>query len=114
MLKYNFRKIFKARSIDRPFTFLRQAGFSDNFATKVKNNRVSRLNLDLLERLCLRLDCTPNDFMEWTPDEDHNADKKYALYELKRTDKILELTRSLNLFPLSKLEEIERLIKENR
>lgn len=112
MLKYNFDKVFKARSIERPFTYLRKAGFSDNFATKVKNNRVNRLNLDLLERLCLRLNCTPNDFMEWTPSKDENIDNKCALHELKRTDIILDLTRSLNLLSLSKLEEIERIIKE--
>lgn len=114
MLKYNFAKVFKARSVDRPFTYLRQAGFSDNFATKVKNNRVKRLNLDLLERLCLSLNCTPNDFMEWSPDKDQMDYKDSALNELKRADKILELTRSLNLLPLSKLEVIERLIDENK
>ena len=114
MLIYNFDKVFKARSIERPFTFLLQAGFSNSFATKVKNNRVKRLSLDFLERLCFSLNCTPNDFTDWIPDKDQKVDKSHALYELKRTDKILDLTRTLNLMPLSKLEQIERLLEENK
>jgi DNA-binding Xre family transcriptional regulator len=112
MLKYNFDKIFKAKGIDRPFTFLKQAGFSDTFASKVKNGRVNRLTLDLLERLCLNIGCTPNDFMEWEPSKGQNIDSKHPLFELKKADKILELSRSLNLLSISKLEEIEKLIKE--
>lgn len=111
MLKYNFERVFKAKGIDKPFTFLRKAGFSDNFATKVKNSRVNRLSLDLLERLCVSIVCTPNDFMEWVPDKDQQINENHPLNELKRTDKILDLTRTLNSLPLSKLEEVERFIK---
>jgi DNA-binding Xre family transcriptional regulator len=114
MLKYNSNKIFIAKGIDRPFTFLKQAGFSDTFASKVKNGQVNRLTLDLLERLCLSIGCTPNDFMEWEPSKGQNLDGKHPLYELRKADKILELSRSLNLLSLSKLEEIERLINENK
>lgn len=112
MLKYNFDRVFKAKGIERPFTFIKQAGFSDSFASKVKSSRVNRLSLDLLERLCVKIGCTPNDFLEWTPDKNNNIDKNHPLNELKRTDKILDLTKTLNLLPLSKLEDVERYIKE--
>ena len=68
MLYYNFDRIFRARAIDRPFSYLQKAGFSPNFASRIKNNRVSRLNLLQMERLCLLLKCTPLDFMEWKPE----------------------------------------------
>jgi len=114
MLKYNFTRIFKAKAIYRPFTFLKKAGFSDNFASKVKNNRVNRLNLDLLERLCECFGCTPNDLMEWVPNDDHIITAKHPLNELRRTEKVHDLTMSLNSLPLSKLEEIEKLIKADK
>ena len=114
MLRYNFNRIFKAKGIDKPFTFLKRAGFSDNFATKVKNNRVNRLTLDLLERLCLAFGCTPNDFIEWIPDNNEMLDDKHPLYELKRTEKIMDLTKTLNSLPLSRLKEIEKIINENK
>lgn len=112
MLRYNFEKAFKAKGIDKPFTFLCRAGFSGNFATKVKNNKVNRLSLDLLERLCLALESTPNDLMSWQPGKNTNTATNHPLYELRRTDKIIELNKALNRMSLSKLEEIERLMKE--
>lgn len=111
MLKYNFDRIFKARGIEKPFTFLKKAGFSDNFATKVKNNRVNRLDLDPMERLCIKLNCTPNDFLEWTPDKKNAVDNDHPLNIIKRSEKVVDITKTLNSVPLGKLEEIEKLIK---
>ena len=112
MLAYNFNRVFRAKGIEKPVQFLHKAGFSYTFAAKIRNGTVNRLTLDLLERLCIAIGCTPNDFMEWTPGKDQNPDKNYPLYELKKADKVLELSQSLNLLPMSKLEEIERLIKD--
>lgn len=113
MLRYNFTRIFKAKAIDRPFTFLCKAGFSESFASKVKNNRVNRLNLDLLERLCICIGCTPNDFMEYTP-RNESIPANHPLNELRRTEKVFDLTRELNSLPLSTLEEVEQLIKSRK
>lgn len=115
MLKYNFDRVFISKGIIKPFTFLKQAGFSDNFATKIKNNRVNVLSLDLMERLCVKIACTPNDFLDWSPDQGQNLEQSHPLFELKRrNDKINDLSKSLNSLSLAKLEEIERLIKNNK
>lgn len=112
MLKYNFDRVFRAKAIERPYSFLLKAGFSNNFATKIKKSRTNRLSVIMLERLCLTIGCTPNDFMEYIPDKDQNIPTNHPLNELNRTDKIIDLTKTLNSLPLSKLEEIERYIKE--
>jgi len=112
MIRYNFTRIFKARGIDKPFSFLKQSGFSDSFASKVKNSRVSRLDLQLIERLCLHLRCTPNDFMEWIPDTGMDIDVNHPLNQIRRSDKIVDITKTLNSLPLGQLEEIEKLIKD--
>ena len=114
MLKYNFTRVFRAKAIERPYSFLRKAGFSENFSSKVKNNRVNRLNLDLLERLCESIGCTPNDFMEWTPDNHASLAHNHPLNELRRTEKIFDLTAAINSLPLYKLEEIEKLINKEK
>lgn len=114
MLKYNFTRILKAKAIDRPYSFLRKAGFSENFSSKVKNNRINRLNLDILERLCVCLGCTPNDLMEWKPDSHSALAQNHPLNTLRRDEKILDLTAIINSLPLSKLEEIEQLLKEDK
>ena len=40
MLTFNFTRIFKARGIDKPFSYLVKVGYSDNFATRIVNNRI--------------------------------------------------------------------------
>lgn len=112
MIQYNFDRVFRARGIERPFTFLKQAGFSDNFATKVKNNRVLRLNLKELEKLCLILRCTPNDFCEWIKDKDTQVDSDHPINAIKRSDKVVDMIKTLNSIPLGQLDEIENIIKE--
>jgi len=112
MIRYNFDRVFKARGIERPFSFLRQAGFSDNFATKIKKNNVKRIDLRELEKLCVVLKCTPNDFFEWIPDKDVQIDKDHALNMIRKSDKVVDLTKTLNSVPLGQLEEIEQLIIE--
>ena len=112
MINYNFDRIFKARGINRPFTYLTKAGFSDNFATKIKNNRVKRLGLKELEKLCLLLCCTPNDFYEWIPDDNIQADKSHALQAIRKSDKVFDLTKALHSVPLGKLNKIEELIND--
>lgn len=112
MLKYNFDRIFKARGVDKPFTYLRKAGFSDNFATKVKNNKIARLDLIMLERLCIKLRCTPNDFLEWTPDKSDNLDNDHPINIIRKSEKVVDITKTLNSIPLGKLDDIEKLINE--
>lgn len=111
MLKFNFNRIFKARGIDKPFSFLVKAGYSDNFATRIANSRIKRLDLDDVEKLCELLNCTPNDLLEWVPEKiDIDADK-HPLVSIKRNDKVVHLTQTLNAIPLDRLIEIENLIK---
>ncbi|MBK3517406.1 helix-turn-helix domain-containing protein [Carboxylicivirga marina] len=112
MIKYSFDRIFKARGIARPFSFLKKHGFSDNFASRLKNNRVSRLNLHHLEKLCLVLRCTPNDIMEWKPSDTTGIDAEHPLNLIKRPDQKVDMVKTINSIPLGQLEEIEKLINE--
>lgn len=112
MIQYNFKRIFKARGIDKEFSYLTKAGFSVSFASKVKNNKISRLDLRMIERLCLLFRCTPNDLMEWTPDIDNEIDKEHPIYQIRKSEKIVDITRTLNSVPIGQLDEIEQLIKD--
>ena len=112
MINYNFDRIFKARGVDKPFTYLRKAGFSDNYATKIKNNKVRRIGLKELEKLCMLLRCSPNDFYEWIPEKDEQVDKDHPLNVIRKSDKVFDLTKTLNSVPLSELDKLEELIKQ--
>lgn len=112
MLTFNFSRIFKARGIDKPFSYLVKMGYSDNFATRIVNNRIQRLNLSDVERLCEIFQCTPNDLLEWIPESKDKTNDNHPLVSIKRSDKVVELTQILSSVPLDKLSEIERVIKK--
>jgi len=111
MLTYNFDRVFKARGIDKPFAHLQKAGFSDSLASRLKKNKIARLNLSSIERLCLLLRCTPNDLMEWVPDKSSNVAADHPMHKIIKSEKIVDITKTLNSVPLERLGEIEELIK---
>lgn len=112
MLIYRFDRIFKARGIAHPFTYLRNAGFSDTLASRIKNNKVKRLGMIHLEKLCILLKCTPNDVVAWVPDSKTDIEADHPLNSLRQTDTEIDLVKTINSIPLGKLEKIEQLIKD--
>jgi DNA-binding Xre family transcriptional regulator len=112
MIRYNFDRVFKARGISRPFTFLKNAGFSDNFATKIKNSKVKRIDLTEIEKLCILLQCTPNDFFEWEPDDETQVGNDHPIQMIRKSDKVIDISKTLNSIPLGQLGEIEQMINE--
>lgn len=112
MMSYDFKRVIKARGIDYPFSFLKKCGFSDNFAVKVNQNKVIRLDLKHMEQLCLQLRCTPNDFMVWVPENGQKVEADHPLQEIRRNDEQVEITRMLSSIPLGKLAGIKKLIQE--
>ncbi|MEI7595335.1 MAG: helix-turn-helix domain-containing protein [Bacteroidota bacterium] len=112
MLFFNFNRVFKARGIDKPFSYISSRGYSKGFATRIANSRIDKLNLKDIERLCEMLLCTPNDFIQWIPDSKDKDNENHPLYSLKRTTKIIELTQLLNSIPLDKLDSIHDLINK--
>jgi len=112
MLIYNFDRIFKARGIDKPFTFLKNAGYPENFSSRIKNNKVNKLELKSLESLCLLLKCTPNDVLVWIPDSGTAVDETHPMRALKKNPNDVDMVKTINSIPIGKLELIEKLIKE--
>ena len=112
MLTFNFTRIFKSRGIDKPFSYLVKLGYSDNYATRIVNNKIERLTLKDIEKLCELFQCTPNDFLEWIPGSNDLKNENHPLSSLKRSDKVLQLTKILNSVPLDKLADIETMINE--
>jgi DNA-binding Xre family transcriptional regulator len=112
MLIFNFNRVFKARGIDRPFSYLRNGGYSANFATRIANSRIDKLNLKDIEKLCEMLECTPNDLLEWLPREKDKTNMNHPLMAIKRNEKTIQLTKLLYSVPLDKLAEIEKLIND--
>lgn len=111
MLAFNLKRLFAARGIEKPFTYMVRKGFSDSFSSCIINGRKHQLNLREVERLCELFKCTPNDLLEWTPTAEQTAVENHPLKPLERTEKVAGLTQLLSSVPLDKLSQIETLIK---
>ncbi|MBI9033670.1 MAG: helix-turn-helix transcriptional regulator [Bacteroidales bacterium] len=97
-------------AIISPYLFIKGLGYSDTFAAKVSKDRVKQLRLDNLEQLCSALYCTPNDLMEWTPDNNSRINDEHPLQKLKRTEQIINISKALAEVPIEELPEIEDLV----
>jgi len=70
------------------------------------------MNLKDVEKLCVMLQCSPNDLLEWIPDTKDAKNEKHPLATLKRKDSFTQLNLMLKDVPLDKLSAIENLIKQ--
>ena len=111
MLKFNFKRVFRARGIDKPFSFLVNYGYSNNSATRIVNNRIIQINMKDMEKLCVLLNCTPNDFFDWVPENPDADNGQHPLNSLKRGDQMVHLGQLINNIPIDKLADIENMIK---
>lgn len=50
---------------------MRDAKISANIITKIRNGQY--MALDKVESICMALDCTPNDILEFIPEEEKKA-----------------------------------------
>jgi DNA-binding Xre family transcriptional regulator len=114
MLKFNFKPMFDARGIDKPVGYLRKLGVSPYTASYIKHNKVKTLSLDVVERICLWLNCTPHDLLEWVPDAKVTKPEKYELNKLRREKQIMVVAEELRELPLEKLERVHRFIEETK
>jgi len=112
MLISRFDRIFKARDIAHPYSYLCNARFSDTLASRIKNNKVERLRMNHLEKLCILLKYIPNDIVAWHSDSKTDIEAEHPLNNLRQSDHEIDLVKTINSIPLGKLEKIEQLIKE--
>ncbi|MBI9033984.1 MAG: helix-turn-helix transcriptional regulator [Bacteroidales bacterium] len=112
MLTYNFQRIFKARGIERPYSYLVNAGFSTEYASKINQKQVKRMDLREMEKFCILMRCTPNDLFEWTAEAEKQVDADHPINQIKKTDKAVDLIKTLSNVPLAHLPAIEDKIKE--
>jgi DNA-binding Xre family transcriptional regulator len=110
MLTWNLQSVFKARGIERPYTFLVKAGISRHSATSILNNDIFFLRLSHLELLCQKLNCSPNDLLLWVPNPNNPLPKEHPLYKLKKEAPGFDLAETLKTASFEKLNEIKNIL----
>ena len=110
MLSLSLTPIFKARGIERPFSYLVKAGISPRSANTILNGSTRSFRLDHIELLCRILICEPNDLLLWTPNKDLQYSKDHPLFNLPQQDSLIDMKETMATLPYKKLKEITKQI----
>ena len=111
MLKYNIKALCTARGITKPVGHLIKAGINPNMASQLINNKLTAIKPAVLEKLCIHLNCTPNDLMEWIPEENTQTEN-HPLKPLMRKQLPQQIQNIMADIPVSKLKEFEDKMSE--
>lgn len=68
MLRLNIKAVCKLRGISKPQAWLVKSGFPKSTAANMGREEYENLPLVHLEKMCLLLNCTPNDLLRWEPE----------------------------------------------
>jgi DNA-binding Xre family transcriptional regulator len=112
MLIFNPRRVLAMRGVDRMFSFLSKNGFIHSTASYLVSGGVRHIKLKHIGRLCLLLNCTPNDLFEWQPEAGVELPAEHALNLIIKEDFLpTNLRAILRDIPIEKLPEVENLLK---
>lgn len=112
MLIFKPQRAMFMRGIDKMFNFLHKNGFIRSTATYLLNGTASHIKIEHIGKLCVLLNCTPNDLFEWKPDAKNVLPENHALNSLVKDDlKSVSLKDLLKDIPIEKMSELEGLLK---
>jgi len=111
MLKLNFLRICAIRGIGNPYTLLVKNGFSHFSASSLVNDKIKSIKADQLYKLCVVLNCTPNDLFEYVPKKNLPGHPLNGLIKEPLPFNYLETIRKMPLEDLKKIEEVIMRIK---
>lgn len=113
MLKWNWKKLFKARGIDDPVKWMVKVGISRGVASRIANNKANMISLKNLEKLCRALNCTPDDALEFTPTEAEKKKDSLALLILKKGRSVQDAASLLRGLSFKKLRKIAKVLRKD-
>jgi len=111
MLIYNLRRVLALRGIDKPHTFLIKNGFAASTASNMLTYYPVVFKVKAMEKLCIALNCTPNDLFEWRAAENSAVPENHPLHSLVR-EKAKHISEMVKDLPVEKLSELEAIIND--
>jgi DNA-binding Xre family transcriptional regulator len=114
MLKLNIARVLHLRGIYDTNEYLRGLGYSRNKVIRLAKDQLESFNRYDMERICLDLNCTPNDLLEWRPSQKMNVDDDHALRALERRKAALGVVELVQGLPVEEVEAVERFILERK
>ena len=111
MMIFNPGRMFALRGIEKPYSFLVKNGFGSTTASDLINIRKPLVRTEYLERLCILLNCTPNDLYEWKPDAKTTIAENHPLRTLQKTE-VPPMSEIIKDIPVEKLAQVQDLLRD--
>ncbi|MGG9971850.1 helix-turn-helix domain-containing protein [Ferruginibacter sp. SUN002] len=112
MLFLDIKKQCSNIGIEDPKRWLVKNGFSHVDAARLVNNTQASITYAKLEKLCLLLNCTPNQLISWQPKDNTTVASTHPLQQLKPVPKGASISAKLQTLPPEKMEELQRYLDE--
>lgn len=116
MITYRISRLLALKGITKPVAYLTKAGFNHNTAWRLSRDKVQNLTTDQIEKLCIALNCSPNELLEYIPGEKQNLKTSHPLNALIYTQKQIDIQNVGADIPVNKLaafsEELQELKKK--
>ncbi len=110
MIYLNIQQIFEAKGIENPNHYLCKNGFTRHTAHNLLNHKTEGINFKHLEKLCLLLQCAPNDLFCWNNTDNNTNLKHHPLQVIKQKENKGNINTQLKKLPISKLNELRNFI----
>ena len=108
MLHLNLQSMMTLRGVENPVAFLVRHQFDYQTARRLMSNPNYRLTFAQMEQLCLVLQCTPNDLIKFTPNE--NTPPNHALRALVHEE--IDVLQKLRNMSIEELAAFNKLLQE--
>jgi putative transcriptional regulator len=112
MLKFNPKNIFSLRGIEKTTAFLVKLGMDYSTASRFLKSESRFVKIKDIEKLCIALNCTPNDLFEWKADQTTVLPETHSLNAMNKSAGAKNLQEMVKDIPSDKLALIETLLNE--
>lgn len=111
MFYLNLKKIMRLRGIENDYRMLLKLGFASSTARMLLDGSAYQIKFEQLEKICLALNCTPNDLLEWQPPAESPVAETHSLQNLRRKPE-KDLPKLLAEIPSNKLDQVIDILQQ--
>ena len=110
MLYIDIQKACNNKGIGDARRFLVSIGFTHAAASRMLYNTYDGIKLAAIEKICLHLNCTPNELLSWQPSEGDKSLSNHALDKLKPIADKDSIVGKLKQLPPDKLDKLREFL----
>ena len=114
MLVLNITRIANLRGINHVFSFLRKLGISHNVAGRYASGEALSFSFTHLLKICTALNCTPNDLIQFVPNQTQPLTPNHPLNNLQKNNLPENFKQLLQNLPLEKFNQIAQIISSEK